>query len=120
MARSERIQLSDLMPRHLKQTTDAPATVTIAVGSSMRDAQRQVVLRTFANANGDVARAAKLLGMAADDVRREMQALLNASGGTAGTGGGTEDNGRVVRRTPAASAAATETPAGKAKPVKKK
>jgi DNA-binding NtrC family response regulator len=118
MARSERIQLSDLMPRHLKQTTDVPATVTIVVGSSMQDAQRQVVLRTFANANGDVARAAKLLGMDAGAVRREMLALLNVSGGTAGTA--IEDNGRAVRRTPAASAAATEAPAGKAKPVKKK
>ena len=115
MARSDKIQLSDLMPRHLKQTTDMPATVTITVGSSMQDAQRQLVLRTFANANGDAGRAAKLLGMDPDDVRREMLALINGPVGTVG-----EENGRVIRRTPAASAAATESPPGKAKPVKKR
>src|SRR5919204_1995193 len=34
MARAEKIGLNDLMPRHLKQTTDVPSTVTISVGSS--------------------------------------------------------------------------------------
>jgi len=112
MARGEKIQLSDLMPRHLRQAADAPVTVTIPVGSSMADAQRQLVLRTFANANGDTERAAKTLGMSADDIRREMMALLD------GTAGGVEDNGRAVRRAPVASAAAAEAP--KAKPAKKK
>jgi DNA-binding NtrC family response regulator len=121
MARSDQIQLSDLMPRHLKNSADAPSSVTIAVGSSMQDAKRQLVLRTFANANGDVARAAKVLGMEAEDVRRELLALLDGTPAlAAGTTGGGEDNGRVIRRTPSASAAATEAPAGRAKPPKKK
>jgi two-component system nitrogen regulation response regulator GlnG len=115
MARSDKIQLSDLMPRHLKHSTEVPSTVTIAVGSSMQDAQRQLVLRTFANANGDVVRAGTVLGMPPDDVRRELLALLNSSTRTPGV----EDNGRALRRTPPASAAATEAPT-KAKPFKKK
>jgi DNA-binding NtrC family response regulator len=113
MARGDKIQLQDLMPRHLRQAAEVPSTVSIAVGSSMQDAQRQLVLRTFATANGDAERAAKMLSMNADDVRRELLALLNAPSSA-------DDNGRVVRRTPAASAAATEAPAGKAKTVKKK
>jgi len=111
MARADKIQLSDLLPRHLKTGGDVPGTVTIPVGSSMQDAQRQLVLRTFATASGDIGRAAKMLGMEQEDVRRELLAMLNTAGG--------EDNGRVVRRTPAASAAATEAPA-RAKATKKK
>lgn len=112
MARTDRIQLSDLMPRHLKQALDVPTTVTISVGSSMQDAQRQLVLRTFATASGDAARAAKMLGMETDDVRRELLALLD--------GGSATDNGRTARRAPAASVAATESSVSKAKSPKKK
>jgi len=114
MARTDRIQLSDLMPRHLKQAAEVPNTVTISVGSSMQDAQRQLVLRTFATANGDVARAAKLLGMETDDVRRELLALLES--GVAGS----NDNGRSGRRNSGAVAAAADSPASKSKPPKRK
>jgi DNA-binding NtrC family response regulator len=116
MARGDKIQLSDLLPRHLKQTAEMPSSVTIPVGSSVQDAQRQLVLRTFANSNGDTARAAKILGMEPENVRRELLTLLDVPLGL-------EDNGRAVRRAPAASAAATEAPAsaiGKAKPTKKR
>jgi DNA-binding NtrC family response regulator len=109
MSRSERIQLSDLMPRHLKQTTDVPSTVTISVGSSMADAQRQLVLRTFANANGDTERAAKMLGMDANDVRAELLSLLH---------GAPPQNGR--ERIPGVPSAAAELPSSRAKPVRKK
>jgi DNA-binding NtrC family response regulator len=112
MARAEKITLQDLMPRHLKATSDVPSTLTISVGSSMADAQRQLILRTFATANGDVERAAKLLGMNVEDVRRELLTLLNAG----------VDTGRaaVRRPTPTASAAATEVPPARAKPGRKK
>src|SRR5205814_7023234 len=121
MSRSDKILLSDLMPRHLKTTAEVPSSVTIPVGSSMADAQRQLVLRTFANAGGDLARAGKVLGMGSDDVRRELLALVNAAPGegTSATLADSpavafEDNGRVVKRsaTPASSAAA--------KPAKRK
>jgi hypothetical protein len=70
------------------------------------------VLRTFATANGDAERAAKMLGMSAEDVRRELRAMLD--GGSSGI----EDSGRAVRLPPVATAAAAEAP--KAKTVKKK
>jgi hypothetical protein len=57
--------------------------------------------------------------MEPDAVRRELLALLNASG----TSGGADDNGRSVRRpsnTPAVAAAASESPGARAKPAKKK
>ena len=106
MARGDKIQLADLLPRHLKQTSDVPSTVTISVGSSMADVQRQLVLRTFANASGDAERTAKTLGMRPEDVRRELLALLEAPG--AG------DNGKPKR-----NSAAVEAPA-KAKSPKRK
>ena len=89
---------------HLKNTAGTPSSVTIAVGSSMADAQRQLVLRTFANANGDATRAAKSLGMSPDDVRREMLSMLNGAASESG----------------AAAAAAADASAGRAKIVKKK
>ena len=110
MARSDKIGLQDLMPRHLRATGDSPSTLTIPVGSSMADAQRQLVLRTFATSNGDLDRAAKVLGMQVDDVRRELLALL---------GDGATERASVRRPTPAASAAATEAPVARAKPKKK-
>jgi DNA-binding NtrC family response regulator len=107
MARTDKIQLADLLPRHLKQTGDVPSTVTINVGSSLADAQRQLVLRTFANANGDAERAAKTLGMRPEDVRRELMLLIE--GKEAG------DNGRAPKR----NSAAVEAPS-KAKSPKRK
>jgi DNA-binding NtrC family response regulator len=127
MTRGDKLTLQDLMPRHLKNTL-APSSVTIAVGSSMADAQRQLVLRTFASSNGDVTQAAKLLGMGAANVRREIMAMLTASGGGDSESGGVvagsgpsslEDNGRLARR-PAAATAGTGDSGSKAKPAKKK
>jgi DNA-binding NtrC family response regulator len=112
MARSDRIQLSDLLPRHLKHSDGVPNSVTISVGSSMADAQRQVVLRTFANANGDTERAAKTLGMQPEEVRRELMLLLESGSGGSG------ENGKVQRK-PLASPAAVESP-GKAKSTRRK
>jgi DNA-binding NtrC family response regulator len=111
MARGDKITLPDLMPRHLRIGGDA-ATLTISVGSSMADAQRQLVVRTFATANGDVDRAAKMLGMGADQVRSVLLALLDG-----GDSGGTPAPAR--RTAPSASAAAPE-PAPRPKAGKKK
>jgi DNA-binding NtrC family response regulator len=108
MARGDRIQLADLMPRHLKANAEVPATLTIPVGSSMADAKRLLVLRSFASADGDADRAAKQLGMDASDVRRELLAMIEDSGS------GSSENGRGVRRPSGA------VDLGKAKPPKKK
>jgi DNA-binding NtrC family response regulator len=116
MARTDTLTLQDLMPRHLKNAQNVPSTMTITVGSSMADAQRQLMLRTFATANGDADRAAKLLGMNADDVRRDLMAMLN---GTSEMENGKGMGGRR-NSSPSVSGAVAELPASKTKPVKKK
>jgi len=107
MARSEQIQLAELLPRHARMAPEVQSSVTIAVGSSMADAQRQLVLRTFASANGDPERTAKMLGMSADDIRRELRALLDGTP-TSAPPALTLENGK------------SSALAGKAKPTKKK
>jgi DNA-binding NtrC family response regulator len=118
MARGDKISLADLLPRHLRVGSEMPSSVTIAVGSSMADAQRQLVLRTFASANGDTERAAKLLGMHADDVRRELLTLLNGSSAAAGADNGVGGAKTARRNTPVPTAAASDT--SRAKSTKKK
>src|SRR5687767_13852468 len=97
MARSDTLQLQDLMPRHMRTSADTSA-VSIPVGSSMADAQKLLVLRTFASANGDPERTAKMLGMNVADVRREMLALI-------GVAGSLENGGRRATDKPAAKTA---------------
>ena len=63
MSRGPRISASDVTPRHLRQSGEIPSAVTISVGSSVADARRQLVLRTFASTGGDVERSAKTLGI---------------------------------------------------------
>lgn len=80
MSRSDKIGISDLMLRHLRAPVDTPA-LTIPVGTTtVADAKRQLILKTFASADGDVARTAKLAGVSPDEVRREILALLDAGG----------------------------------------
>jgi hypothetical protein len=87
-----------------------PSTLTIPVGSSMADAKRLLVLRSFASAGGDAERAAKQLGMDAADVRRELLAMIEDSGSAS------SENGRNARRPPNNTAVDL----GKAKPPKRK
>ncbi|MGH9885568.1 MAG: hypothetical protein ACREBE_08575, partial [bacterium] len=44
---------------------------------TVENARKQLVLRTFASTGGDSARTAKLLGVDAEDVRRDLLALVN-------------------------------------------
>jgi DNA-binding NtrC family response regulator len=78
MSRGEKIGLSDVMPRHLRTLGEIPTSVTITVGATVSDARRQLVLRTFASTGGDAPRTAKLLGVEADEVKRDLMALMNA------------------------------------------
>jgi hypothetical protein len=80
------------------------------------DAQRQLVLRTFANANGDAERAAKTLGMEAAEVRRELMALLNGSAGHNGSAAGIARDRVSGGGVPSAA----ELPSARAKPTRKK
>jgi DNA-binding NtrC family response regulator len=106
MARGDKIQLADLMPRHLKGG-DAPSTLTIPVGSSMADARRQLMLRTFASADGNLERAAKQLGMEVADLRRELVAMIEGrANGAPGENGRAPVERRAVERRGAGSSGA--------------
>lgn len=78
LARGPVITTSELMPRHLRTAPapEAPSTVTLSVGSSLKDVRRQLAVRTFASTDGDVQRAAKLLGIAPAELRAELLGLL--------------------------------------------
>jgi DNA-binding NtrC family response regulator len=78
MSRGPKITLVDIMPRHLRGAAAVPASVTIPVGATVSDARRQLVLRTFASTAGDVERTAKVLGVSADDVRRDVLSFVNS------------------------------------------
>ncbi|MEP6704662.1 MAG: sigma-54 dependent transcriptional regulator [Acidobacteriota bacterium] len=79
MTRSEIITPEDIMPRHLRMSGEMPA-ITMAAGSSLADARKQLVLRSFATASGDAARTAKIVGISADEVRAEISAMLHTNG----------------------------------------
>ncbi len=79
MARGDVITVEDAQPRHLRMSGEMPA-ITMASGSSLADARKQLVLRTFATANGDLSRTAKVVGISVEDVRAELSALLHTNG----------------------------------------
>jgi DNA-binding NtrC family response regulator len=81
MSRRPVIGAADIVPRHLRTTGEVPAVVSVPVGSSLADAKRQLVLRTFASTGGDLERSAKLLGTSASELRNELAGLLSANGG---------------------------------------
>ena len=118
MARGEKIGLNDMLLRHLRVPADGTA-LTISVGSTtVADARRQLILKTFASADGDVSRTAKLAGVSADEVRREILALLDVAGGGSDNGAAfVEAEARIARKTDAIAAARG---AAKGKPPKKK
>jgi DNA-binding NtrC family response regulator len=99
MARASTITASDITPRHLRTSGEMPSTLTIPVGTPMKDARRQLVLRTFASTGGDTERTGKLLGVSAGEVRRDLLAMLE---------GGADDAGRASPERPAPLAAAEE------------
>jgi DNA-binding NtrC family response regulator len=116
MSRAPKITLRDVMPTHLRLNPDAAVSLSIPVGSTVADARRQLVLKTFASTGGDVARTAKMLGLSEADVRAEVLALVAgpadaAAAGAAGAAvhnGGAETEKRAARRadTPATPARA--------------
>ncbi len=81
MSRSQRIGKADIIPRHLRTSGEVPGPLTLAVGSTMADARRQLALRTVAATNGDFARAASTLGMSVGDLRAELASVLRDGGG---------------------------------------
>jgi DNA-binding NtrC family response regulator len=100
MCRGTTIGAADIVPRHLRASGEVPAVVSVRVGSSLADAKKQLVLRTFASTGGDLERSAKLLGTSTSELRGELSRLLSANG---------NDGGARAEKRPAAA------PAGKAK-----
>jgi DNA-binding NtrC family response regulator len=118
MSRGPKITLADIMPRHLRGASAVPTSVTIPVGATVSDARRQLVLRTFASTGGDVERTAKVLGVSADDVRRDVLAFVNADPGADVTHA-VEGNGKHSALAEQ-SAAPARTPGVAKKPAKKR
>ena len=90
LARGTMIRREDIMPRHLRHSTEMPAVVSIPAGSTAADARRLYVLRTFAQNNGDLARTARSLSVSEAEVRRDILSCLGepATGGEQGGGAG--------------------------------
>ena len=85
MARGTTIGAADIVPRHLRASGEVPAVVNVPVGSSLADAKRQLILRTFASTGGDLDRSAKLLGTSAGELRGELSRLLGSNGADSGS-----------------------------------
>jgi DNA-binding NtrC family response regulator len=100
MARGEKIAVNDIMPRHLRNSADVPSSVTIQVGATMSDARKQLVLRTFASTGGDVERTAKVLGVDAEEVRRDLLGLINGTGSEGNGAGPGEPDPRAGKKPP--------------------
>ena len=116
MSRGEKIGLSDMVQRHLRQAPESTA-LTIPVGqTTVAHARRQLILKTFASADGDIVRTGKLAGVSVDDVRREILALLETGGSNNG-GPSADTEARITRKT---DGGAPARPAAKSKPPKKK
>jgi two-component system response regulator HydG len=81
LARGNLITAQDIIPKRLRAGSDASASINIPVGTSMAQARRQVVLKTFAATEGNVARAAKLLAVPEAELRAELASVLGGGGG---------------------------------------
>jgi DNA-binding NtrC family response regulator len=84
MSRNSTIGAADIVPRHLRSSGEVPSVVSVPVGSSLADAKRQLILRTFASTGGDVERSAKLLGTSTGELRSELSRLMGSNGADGG------------------------------------
>ena len=81
LARGSVISTAELMPRHLRiAAAEGLTSVTLPVGASLSEARRQLALRTLASTNADVAKAAKILGISAAELRNDLLALFQEEG----------------------------------------
>jgi DNA-binding NtrC family response regulator len=96
MVRGTTIGAADIVPRHLRASGEVPAVVSVPVGSSLADAKKQLILRTFASTGGDLERSAKLLGTSTGELRGDLSRLL----GSNGTDGGQRPEKRPVSAPP--------------------
>ena len=71
------ISQPEIMPRHVRQTAETPNSVVVQVGTSATDARRMLVLKTWAVANGDLARAASMLGIEEQTLQLELAGYVS-------------------------------------------
>lgn len=62
----------DDLPAAVSETEAAPATVSIPVGTTLAEAERQLILATLAHAGGDKALTASLLGVGRRTIYRKL------------------------------------------------
>ena len=86
MSRGGKISAADIAPRHLRIAGDMATTMTIPIGSTMEDARKQLVLRTFASTSGDLERTAKILGVSAPELRSELETSVRGGNGGSKSG----------------------------------
>jgi DNA-binding NtrC family response regulator len=73
LAKGEVIQVSDLQPRNLKLDE---REVYIAVGTSLKESERRIALKTFAFTGGDHAKTAKILGLKEKELRARLESYF--------------------------------------------
>ncbi|MDQ3515786.1 MAG: sigma-54 dependent transcriptional regulator [Gemmatimonadota bacterium] len=119
MARTDIVSAVDIMPRHLRVSSDSSSMVSLPAGATVADARRQLVLRTFASTGGDYLRTAKIVGLSPEDVRAELGAMLAGRNGAESarknTNGSREEAGARPK-----GAKKQEKPKAKAKSTKRR
>jgi DNA-binding NtrC family response regulator len=73
LARGETIVVSDLQPRHMHLEE---REVHISVGTSLKEAERHLSLKTFAFTGGDHTRTATILGISEKELRTRLEHYL--------------------------------------------
>jgi DNA-binding NtrC family response regulator len=100
MARGDIVSATDIMPRHLRVSSES-SMVSLPAGATVADARRQLVLRTFASTGGDHLRTAKIVGLSPEDVRAELGAMLAGRNGAdqsrAAAAGNSDSSGIAAR-----------------------
>jgi DNA-binding NtrC family response regulator len=73
LARGDQIKVSDLQPRHLQLDE---REVHITVGTSLKESERQITLKTFAFTGGDHGKTARILGVKEKELRTRLESYL--------------------------------------------
>ncbi len=73
LAKDDVIEASDLRPRHI---TLEEKELRVPVGSSLEEANRQLVLKTFAFTGGDHEKTATILALEEDELRERLTSYL--------------------------------------------
>jgi DNA-binding NtrC family response regulator len=80
MSRGPVITQVEIMPRHVRAAADTPSAVTIPVGTTVADARRQLMLKTYASTNGDLERTAKMLGLSEPQLQLDLAQCIQSNG----------------------------------------